>query len=401
MHRAPWYLIGLVLALLVAGPIRAVDPQVRSFTLTKVEAPPLSATGYGKVLVNNTDGSVEHRCYFRSQHFLSVLSDPAGAFAIRLHPGVDVNGWGTTVYLHPHLSGVALTGAVIDDVTPQAGHVIVNASGPLKNASGTQKGAWSVSLQFTFDPALRKVAGNGALSISRTQSLPVGTDLDVVKIASNFLQEVPLLTGGTGNTGDTTGAEISGSALPLETWDPAVQAGHFPQDHCDWLDITLPGAYNLVDTARQPDVAHPGQYLEPIAAAYKPSTRVRFDLLQSGLDIPFIFGALFDTARATDFKADNIGVTPQIRSFEARSQYDLQLTIESLALPEDANKPDSTLVVQHGSSQSVMDAMYSTTLLPDSWQRVGSLKRRGDGTFSATLKIPDGPRGFIRGQITE
>lgn len=384
--------------------LHAVEPQVVSFSVATVSARPLDTSGYQVAPpITDQDGAVEYRCYFRNQHFLSLLLDKLGGFAFRPHPGVDVNGWGTTVYCHPYLSGIALTGAAIDSVGAQADRVSVTANGVMRNGSGTQVGTWTTALQFTFDPALKKVSGTGSIAISRTQSLADGEDMNVVKLASNFLQGVPLLTCGTGNSGDTTGAVVSGSNLPPQTWNPATQPGYFPQDSCDWIDLTLPGAYNIVDTARQlnPDPKHAGKYLEPIAAAYKPSVRVRMDLQQSGQNIPFMFGAIFDTAKATDFSADNIGVTPQVRWFATGTQFTFALTIESQALPEDANLLDATLVVSHPSALPVMDALFTPALVPATWQRRGSLKRRGNGTFSATIKIPDGASGFLRGQITE
>ena len=391
-----------VILALFCHALHAVEPQVVSFAVARVSVPPLDASGYvvGAPLAH-PDGSVEYRCHFRGQHFLSIVRDKLGGFAFRPHPGVDVNGWGTTVYCHPYLSGIALTGAAIDSIGAQADRVSVSASGVLRTGSGTQVGTWTTGLQFTFDPALKKVSGTGTIAIARTQPLAAGEDINVVKLASNFLQGVPLLTGGTGNTGDTTGAVVFGSHLPLQNWNPATQPGHFPQDYCDWVDLTLNGAYNIVDTVRQPDPAHPGEYLEPIAAAYKPAVRIRMDLQQSGQNTPFIFGASFDTAKATDFSADNIGVTPQVRWFAAGTQFTFALTIESQASPDDANLLDATLVVSHPSAQPVMDVLFTPSLAPTTWQRRGSLKRRGDGTFSGTVKVPDGVSGFLRMHITE
>jgi len=74
-----------------------------------------------------------------------VLRDQHGAFAVRAHPGVAVNGWGTTVYLHPFLSGVALTGSTIAEVAAGGYGAAVSASGDLRNAAEVLKGGWTVS----------------------------------------------------------------------------------------------------------------------------------------------------------------------------------------------------------------------------------------------------------------
>jgi hypothetical protein len=74
--------------------LHAVEPQVISFSVARVSVPALDASGYQVAApIVHPDGAVEYRCYFRSQHFLSLLLDKLGGFAFRPHPGVDVNGW--------------------------------------------------------------------------------------------------------------------------------------------------------------------------------------------------------------------------------------------------------------------------------------------------------------------
>jgi hypothetical protein len=397
-------LMALAALLTLGGALRAEEeglPRILSFAVTPVQAPPSTEAGYETTRIDFEDGAVEHRCLFRGWHFLSVLRDPHGAFAVRAHPGVDVNGWGTTVYLHPYLSGVALTGSTISGVVAGGDGVAISASGGLRNAAEVLKGAWTVSLHMSFDPDLKKVSGSGSLGIALTQPLTAGEDIDVVKIASNYLHQVPLLTGGIGDTGDTTGAFYSGSALASQFWDPVAQPGHFPQDQNDWIDVTLPGRHNLVDSARQLDPNHPGQYQEPIAAAYKPATRLRLELAQAGQVVPFQFGASFDQAFATDFAADNVSVTPQIRHFTPVGQLDFALVFESEALPDEKNWFDATLAVAHEDTAPTMAAQFSPSMLPGTWGRIASLKRREDGSYSATFKFPSGARGFFRAVAEE
>ena len=389
----------IALAFLAAGGLRADEPArpiITAFDLQPATTPSLNLAAYTVAAHDTGDASLEYRCRFRGRHFLSVLRDLQGGFAVRPHPGADENGWGTTLYVHPALSGVARIESRLGEVLALPAGITVTASGTLRNGAGVSKGDWSVSLHFTFDPEAKKITGDGNLCITRNQPLAAGEDIDVVKFASNYLHNVPLLTGGFGDTGDTTGAHYSGSALTPQFWNPVSQSGHYPQDCNDWLDITLPGCHNRIDTARQPDPNHPGQTIEPIAAAFKPSVRLRMELQQAGQQVPFIFGAAYALAVAQDFAADNVSVTPQIRTFAEPSRFDFTLLFESAALAEDHVRPDAGLTAHHESEATTLGVYHSPALFPPDWQRIGSLKRRANDSFSATLKTPAGTPGFLR-----
>lgn len=62
------------------------------FFLTLVSAIPYNVTD----VINGA--TIEHRFYYNQQHFMTII-DASGTLAIRPHPGVDVNGWGSTLYL--------------------------------------------------------------------------------------------------------------------------------------------------------------------------------------------------------------------------------------------------------------------------------------------------------------
>ena len=86
-----------------------------------------------KVARIRTDATtIEYRLYFqqdwKDQHFMSVISD-GGAFATRPHPGVDPNGWGTTVYLQPFLPGAEMKHTNIGKVAAKPDKITVAARG--------------------------------------------------------------------------------------------------------------------------------------------------------------------------------------------------------------------------------------------------------------------------------
>ena len=71
----------------------------------------------------------------------------------------------------------------------------------------------------------------------------------------------------------------------------------------------------------------------PIEAAYKPSLKVVLTSQNKGLNM--IFGGFYDTAKAADFAADNIGITPLVLKDETDTAFAFSLTFESEALPGD------------------------------------------------------------------
>jgi len=111
-----------------------------------------------------------------------------------------------------------------------------------------------------------------------------------------------------------------------QTWIPPANPGFYPQDTTDHMTIDVNGQYNVVDTARQGLVA--------IAAAYKPSLTLTLANQTTGL--PMIFGAAYDTAKSTDFSADNVGVTPIVLKSWTGREVTFDVVVASSALPGDA-----------------------------------------------------------------
>jgi hypothetical protein len=182
-------------------------------------------------------------------------------------------------------------------------------------------------MTFAYDPAARAMTTTGgtySVSLSGLLSVPA-QDLNVARLASNYLHNVPLLNppNTTGDTGDMQAVVVSNGLD--QTWIPPVNPGFFPQDLTDHMTIDVKGQYNVVDTA--------GQGIPAIAAAYKPG--LTLTLANQATGLPMIFGALYDTAKSTDFSADNVGVTPIVLKSWTGREATFDVVVTSSALPGD------------------------------------------------------------------
>ncbi len=269
----------------------------------------------------------EYRCYSNDHHFLTLLNH-TGEFAIRSHPGKDINGWGTTLYLMPFFPGTVLTGATLDSIVHDSTGVSVNASGKVSAGSSSSYGTWAASMRFDYAATEKKVTGTGDYTITladSVSSLSKG-DLNLIKIATNYLRQVPKLSlsGSIGDTGDMDNVDVVGDNFSF-TWEPTQQPAHFPQDITDTLSMDVHGEYNDVDT-----VTMGRARIEP---AYKPNVKI---VLRS--KIPgqkMIYGAIYDTSKATMFWEDNIGITPLILGSSIAKNFEYKIDFESTALPGD------------------------------------------------------------------
>lgn len=274
----------------------------------------------------DNNGITEHRFKFNEHHFMTIVNDN-GTFNLRPHPGVDVNGWGASWYAQPFLPGAVLGNTSVGSVTSDKNGIHVSASGSVsRNASDTY-GTWSFSMDFSYNPVEKKITGSGEYTITLENALSETTgDLNLYKIASNYLDDVPLLDppGGIGDTGDMKQADVVGDTFNF-TWIPPDQPAHFPGDVTNSLSVKVVGQYNNVDTA--------AQGYEAIAAAYKPTLTVLLTSQQSGL--PMIFGGVFDVAKRQDFWEDNVGITPLILKQSTETEFHFYVNFESEALPGD------------------------------------------------------------------
>ncbi len=211
----------------------------------------------------------ERRIFYGEKHFMSVITDRNGAIAIRPHPGDDKNGWGSSLYPQPFLSGATLRGSAVYLYVTKTG-ITMKIYGLVSSGIRYSYGTWNTTMYFSFDPAAKQITGKGVYSIKLYNYLnTVSGDLNICKIASNYLTNVPLLDGTTGNTGDTKQVDVTND-LGTYTWVPWQQPGFFPQDRLLNLSINVEGQYNNVDTVAQGYAA--------IAPAYKPSLKVSYKL---------------------------------------------------------------------------------------------------------------------------
>ena len=229
-----------------------------------------------------TTKATEYRVFYEGKHFLSVIKDKNGGLAIRPHPGDDPNGWGSTWYPEAFLPGATLRKSVVS-VKASKTNTVVKASGIVSKGTKDSFGNWTMSLAFTFDQATKQISANGTYEIKLNNYLSdTNGDLNICKIASNYLTAIPLLDGTIGDTGDMEYVEVSedcGSYL----WIPPDNPGFFPQDPITDLTINVAGQYNNVDTV--------AQGFSAIAPAYKPSLKLSYSLqLPEGSDI---LGGLF------------------------------------------------------------------------------------------------------------
>jgi hypothetical protein len=275
------------------------------------------------------DGNQEIRLCRDGQHFGSIILTAAGALSIRPHPGKDPNGWGSSLYLQAFLSGPTVLAGASRSVEGLASTgITVKASGPVSAPASATYGTWSWQMTFAYDPAARVMTTvGGTYSVSLDGLLSVAAqDLNVARIASNYLHDVPQLNppGTNGDTGDMQEVVVSNGLN--QTWSPPANPGFYPQDQADHMTIDVKGQYNVVDTARQG--------LPAIAAAYKPE--LTLTLANQATGLPMIFGAAYDTAKSSDFSADNVGVTPIVLKSWTGHQVTFDVAVASSALPGDS-----------------------------------------------------------------
>ncbi|MBI3851467.1 MAG: SBBP repeat-containing protein [Verrucomicrobia bacterium] len=360
--------------------------------------PATNGTGYTVSVVTNGT-KVEHRLSFGGHHFLSLVN-ASGAFAIRPHPGVDRNGWGGTLYPHPFIAGAVLTNAVIGNITTNTNNVSIAASGPVSwGTNGDSYGTWTNSLSFWYDPLNKAVHGTGTCSIMLTGVLAnTGQDLNIFKLANNVLTNVPLLFGGTnGNTGDMSAARFFRHDGLTNEWDFLTDTQHCPDPVTYVLAVETDGAFNQIDTSAQNQC--------PIQAAYKPSFRVI--LTSEDVNIPMKFCGFFDTAAATNFASDNIGINAVVLKHYTATNYAFEILFDSTAMPNDGVGMDATLSATYSGTNDLLAVYFADSLQMPFRRLVGALPRLSSGTnvFRDTIGIPSPPfeakpvqSGFFRVQ---
>jgi len=278
-------------------------------------------------------GETEHRFICNGHHFLTLIEDQ-GAFVFRPHPGVDENGWGSSWYAQPFLPGAVLSRTVVESLEAEHNKGIkVVASGQVSRGTSSTYGPWTMTIQFACSRLDKRVTGVGQYTIDLAGDLTYSTgDLNLYKIASNYLYDIPLLSGGQGNTGDMEKVNYIRDDGGVVVWVPnPASPGHYPNDTADKLSVDVIGQYNNADTWALGE----SFCMKP---AFKPSLRVDLTSQQAGARLTF--GAFYTTAYSQAFWADNVAVTPLIRQPRSQQAFHFDVEFESKALDGDGTHPD-------------------------------------------------------------
>ncbi|MCJ7701435.1 MAG: hypothetical protein MUO62_07630 [Anaerolineales bacterium] len=270
------------------------------------------------------DGATtEYRFKLDNRHFATLI-DQGGTYVFRPHPGCDINGWGSTWYAQPFLPGAELKHTTFGSINVDSNGIQVSASGMVSRGIADTYGTWGSVMDYVYDPAAQVITGTGQYTITLAGPLSADTgDLNLFKIASNYLDEVPLLSGGSGDTGDMKHAVVRkepGSIWFI--WIPPDQPSHFPTDKMDYLSIDVVGQYNNVDTA--------ALGYEPIEPAYKPGLKV--DLTSQLANAEMMFGGFYNLTESQCFWCDNAGITPLISKTSSNTVFRFDVLFESAAL---------------------------------------------------------------------
>lgn len=276
----------------------------------------------------------QYKCYLDDHHFLTVIDNDL-EFAMRTHPGVDKDGWGTTLYLQAFLASATLKHTKINAVTASSSGIHVQASGKVSRDTDETYGTWQASLDFQYDPTQTPPIVNGSGTYHITIDADLSSqphDLSICKIASNYLDDVPSLRaaiGDTEDTGDMQSVHAQGYQLDY-WWTPPIPERDYPQDQTDWLTIEVLGQLNVVDTA--------AQGLAAINPVYKPNLSLTLSSWQTAIHM--IFGVQYATESSQVFDADNVGVTPVVLRGTPYQHFDFNVAISSTPLPGDGHDAD-------------------------------------------------------------
>lgn len=266
------------------------------------------------------------KCY--KYHFMTLINEN-GTLNLRPHPGRDVNGWGSSWYAQPFLVGAILKNTVIQSVVAYPDRIHLSASGLVSRGNSSSYGSWNISLDFTFNSAEMMVTGTGVYSVFLAGGLTNETgDLNLYKIASNFLDNVPLLDGTIGDTGDMASVTVTLNDSLTFIWTPP--SDHCPADHANKVVISILGQYNNVDTAA---MGYP-----PIEPAYKPSMTVVLWSTQP-ISPGIIFCGLYDDSKSRDFWEDNVGVHAIIPHETIQTEFNFNVQFESQPIPGECSLP--------------------------------------------------------------
>jgi hypothetical protein len=278
-------------------------------------------------------------------HFASVVITNAsvgGTFSavLRSRPGADINGWGPGHHLAAFLAGSDAAGPIkpVAAATASVDGISVTVSGSVNKAGGTY-GTWNTTMLLVFDQAGKAIGGTGSYQVNLAGSLAsAGADLNLGRMASNYLTSVPLQCGGTGNSGDTSQVQIERVGLSTAVWDWATYPSTCPSDASTNMTIDAVGNCNDVDTKAM------GLTDPTIVSVYKPGYSLNFESL-SGTPLMIFCGTY--TKGVTDNRCpgidvsrcpfdDNLGMEHIVKQgTETGTSLSFKLTSRSYAMPGD------------------------------------------------------------------
>jgi len=240
-------------------------------------------------------------------HFSSIVITNAsvgGSFSavLRSRPGTDINGWGPGHHLAAFLGDSDAAGPVKPSVsaTASADGITIVSSGSVNRAGGSY-GTWSTSFLLVYDQPGKRVSASGSYQVNLAGSLAAaGADLNLGRMASNHLIDVPLQCGGLGDTGDTSQVRIERVGLSMAVWDWTAYPSTCPSEQSTNMTIDAVGNCNDVDTKAM-------ELTDPtIDSVYKPGYRLNFESL-SGTPMMIFCGTY--TKGVTDDRCPGIDVS--------------------------------------------------------------------------------------------
>ena len=270
----------------------------------------------------------------KNRHFMSVVTEDnyGKIFCIRPHPDglQDDNAWDSSLYLQPFLPDATLKNTIIsepiidNESDSSVNGITISASGKVSRGTSQTFGTWNLSMKFSYISDYRiecNTAGKYSITLDDKLSDLTG-DLNLFKIASNFLIDVPLRSGGNGNTGNMSLANIYFNDKLKKTWIP-TQGTSYPSNSTNNLAMDLIGCYNNVDTLAQ---GHPFR-IEP---AYKPNMRVKIERRTiDEVRTKMILGTAYDENKKQDPFADNVSITPLILKSAPEKIFNFDVWFES------------------------------------------------------------------------
>ncbi len=272
---------------------------------------------------------VETQCW-RGEHHFATIVEQRGQCVFRTHPGDDPNGWGSSLFLQPFIGGQEIHGGRVRSAEAEEGGVRVTMGGAAHDPESGVALEHTATMLLVYTPEERRVTCEGEyrVSVSATGGLP--GDLNLLRVASNYLVDVPLIGGGAGDTGDMRDVAVTGDGGAL-AWRPR-DGSHFPQETFAGITVAVRGQRNTVDSA--------AMGFDAIEEAAKPSLQVT---LEDETGLPLMrFGAMFDVSvdpehgisRSKLFWCDNVGVVVLIDGREVPEEQRYRVHIDSTAEAE-------------------------------------------------------------------